>query len=316
MLNRHIYTSDILPGFEQLTINLPNDYEGKVVTTLVRKFYPFPSSKAVLYIHGFQDYFFQTELADRFIEHGYNFYAIDLRKSGRSLLSNQIPYNMRDINDFYADISAAVTQIKSEDNTELVINAHSTGGLIAALYLHKYKDACNALILNSPFLELNKKWSIRKIELPLLNLINRMFPKIKIKGTFSPFYGQSIYKGYHGEWDYNLEWKPISASYVTSSWISAIYRAHKQIKRKLKIQIPVLVMSSEQSIKNKEWTDGFKKADAVLNVKDIRKYAYYLGNNITTVSFKNGMHDLILSSKPIREKVYQTMFDWLDKIIR
>ncbi len=29
------------------------------------------------------DYFFQTEMADQFNQHGYDFYALDLRKYGR-----------------------------------------------------------------------------------------------------------------------------------------------------------------------------------------------------------------------------------------
>ncbi|MEK8226237.1 alpha/beta hydrolase [Oerskovia sp. M15] len=41
--------------------------------------------RAVLYVHGFVDYFFQAHLGDAFEEHGYAFYAIDLRGYGRSL---------------------------------------------------------------------------------------------------------------------------------------------------------------------------------------------------------------------------------------
>ncbi|MEM9995362.1 MAG: alpha/beta hydrolase, partial [Acinetobacter pittii] len=60
------YVPDILgTGYEQLTLNFPSDYEGKVVATLVRKKTIQPSQKAVLYIHGFLDYFFQTEMAEQ-----------------------------------------------------------------------------------------------------------------------------------------------------------------------------------------------------------------------------------------------------------
>ncbi len=41
---------------------------------------PQNTQKAVLYIHGFIDYFFQTEMAEQFNQHGYDFYALDLRK--------------------------------------------------------------------------------------------------------------------------------------------------------------------------------------------------------------------------------------------
>ncbi|MGM7310843.1 alpha/beta hydrolase, partial [Acinetobacter baumannii] len=80
---KHNYAPDILgAGYEQLTLNFPDDYEGKVVATLVRKKATQPTQKAVLYIHGFLDYFFQTEMAEQFNAHGYDFYALDLRKYG------------------------------------------------------------------------------------------------------------------------------------------------------------------------------------------------------------------------------------------
>ncbi|GAA3180448.1 hypothetical protein GCM10020255_074200 [Rhodococcus baikonurensis] len=40
--------------------------------------------RAVLYVHGFTDYFFQKHLAEHFAEQGYAFFALDLRKCGRS----------------------------------------------------------------------------------------------------------------------------------------------------------------------------------------------------------------------------------------
>ncbi|EMH0102058.1 alpha/beta hydrolase, partial [Acinetobacter baumannii] len=96
---KHNYAPDILgAGYEQLTLNFPDDYEGKVVATLVRKKATQPTQKAVLYIHGFLDYFFQTEMAEQFNAHGYDFYALDLRKYGRSKLPHQIFYNVLDLN--------------------------------------------------------------------------------------------------------------------------------------------------------------------------------------------------------------------------
>ena len=60
------YQPDILgTGFEILTLNLTDDYDGKVIATLVRKQAVQATKKAVLYIHGFIDYFFQTEMAEQ-----------------------------------------------------------------------------------------------------------------------------------------------------------------------------------------------------------------------------------------------------------
>ena len=45
-----------------------------------------PSATAVIYLHGWSDYFFHHRLADYYASLGIAFYAIDLRRYGRSLL--------------------------------------------------------------------------------------------------------------------------------------------------------------------------------------------------------------------------------------
>jgi len=72
------YQPDVLgEGYEQLKLSFPDDYEGAVCATLVRKKASQNTQKAVLYIHGFIDYFFQTEMAEQFNQHGYDFYALN-----------------------------------------------------------------------------------------------------------------------------------------------------------------------------------------------------------------------------------------------
>ena len=67
------------------TIPLRDDDEGAVTATLVACRSDRPTNAAVLYVHGFVDYFFQTHLADFFLGAGLDFYALDLRKYGRSM---------------------------------------------------------------------------------------------------------------------------------------------------------------------------------------------------------------------------------------
>ncbi len=38
----------------------------------------------MLYVHGFNDYLFQSHVADELASHGYTFYALDLRRCGRA----------------------------------------------------------------------------------------------------------------------------------------------------------------------------------------------------------------------------------------
>ena len=62
-------------GFEAKTIAMPDDYSGRVVTTLVRSLSSCDTHKAVLYVHGYNDYFFQETLARTFNDSCFNFYA-------------------------------------------------------------------------------------------------------------------------------------------------------------------------------------------------------------------------------------------------
>ena len=59
------YTPDILGnGYEQRTFHMGQDAEGEVVCTLVKRSFEAQAKTAVLYVHGYNDYFFQKELGD------------------------------------------------------------------------------------------------------------------------------------------------------------------------------------------------------------------------------------------------------------
>ena len=115
-----------LPGYEALELEFPPDYDGAVVATLVRLPVSNAPRGAVLYVHGFSDYFFQRHMAERFAHEGYAFHALDLRKHGRSLRDHQHPNFCKSITEYYADITAAIDAI----GAPVLLAGHSTGGLI------------------------------------------------------------------------------------------------------------------------------------------------------------------------------------------
>src|SRR5262249_59285652 len=115
----------------------PGEGGGGAPATLITRRAGTPTRRAVLYVHGFVDYFFQTHLADFFVERGYDFYALDLRKYGRSLRAHQTPNFSSDLNEYFTEIDEAIRVIRDEDGHDtVVLNGHSTGGLIGALYAH------------------------------------------------------------------------------------------------------------------------------------------------------------------------------------
>jgi alpha-beta hydrolase superfamily lysophospholipase len=310
------YDVDVLGGdFRQINIRLKPDREGDVFCTLICAGEIPEYERNVLYVHGFSDYFFQTEMAKQFRQNGYNFYALDLRKCGRSIRPWQTPYNLYDIADYYEDIDAAIAQISKETKGKLTLLGHSMGGLVLSMYLHdKPANAIDSLILNSPFLELNIKRRLKTIGLPVVAVVGKFFPNIRIKKGLSVNYGYSISKKKYGEWEYNENWKPVAVSDVSISWLRTIYKAQNKLHKGLDINCPVLVMRSDKWVKDKLWSDKFRNADAVLNVEHISKHIPSLGRNATEIVINNGLHDLFLSAFEVRTEAYKRMFEWLEGI--
>jgi alpha-beta hydrolase superfamily lysophospholipase len=125
----------LLPGFEALELPAPDDYDGRVVATLVRLPAGDAPRGAVLYVHGFVDYFFQRHMAERFAAEGYAFYALDLRKHGRSLLPHQHACFCKDLGEYYDDLTRALEVI----GAPVLLAGHSTGGLVCSLYCSEGK---------------------------------------------------------------------------------------------------------------------------------------------------------------------------------
>lgn len=147
------YTPDILKdGFEQTTLICKPDYEGAVTATLVRKNTAQKTNKAVLYIHGFNDYFFQKDMANRFVDKGFAFYALDLRKYGRSWLPHQKLNNLRRIEEYDEEIKQALHIIEQEGHSKVLLAGHSTGGLIVTYFAGRYNHPLiSGVFANSPF---------------------------------------------------------------------------------------------------------------------------------------------------------------------
>lgn len=310
------YSTDVLgDGFESATIQQPDDYEGKVTCTLIRKLPSTSTRKAVLYVHGFNDYFFQEEMARQYNDHGYAFYAVDLRKYGRSWLPNQKFNNVRDLKEYFADIDTALAIIRAEGAAFTLLSGHSTGGLIVTYYAQQHPKSrrFQALFLNSPFFDFNAPQPTAQTPIPEISRIGEQYPDSLRKSGLSTLYGESLHQNYKGEWNYNLNWKPLIAPPVNFGWIHAIYTAQESVRHGKKIRKPVLVMRSDNTVRVSSWTDQMFTGDAVLDVADIAEGGSKLGKRTTAIVIPQGMHDLVLSRRPVREKVYQELFNWLSQ---
>ncbi|OON69072.1 alpha/beta hydrolase [Hymenobacter sp. CRA2] len=312
-----LYSTDVLgPDFEQRYIEQPADYEGPVCCTLVRYRPGAEMRRAVLYVHGFNDYFFQRELAAAWQAQGYRFYALDLRKYGRSLLPHQRPNNVRDLREYFPDLNAALAIIREEGATQIVLNAHSTGGLIGALHADAHPGTWAALVLNSPFLEMNQPLWLRRGVLPLVTRLGRWWPNLVIPANLPLGYGESLHRQYHGEWDYELRWKPVQVFPINAGWLRAIRAGHRRVARGLAIATPVLVLHSAHTVRHYHpFSNEYFTADGVLNVTHIRELAPRLGPQVTVQPIEGGLHDLVLSRPAVRAEVYQHLFAWLAEVL-
>ena len=198
--------------FEYRTLDFPADYDDPVAATLLRASSPAQDTRrAVLYVHGYIDYFFQEHLAEAFVAHGYRFYAVELRKYGRSLREGQHPDFARSMYEYYPDLTESIRHIREEGASGIVLLGHSTGGLLAALYADDgpQREAIRCVVLNSPFLEFNTTWFKKHVQIPLAALVSIVFPFAHKKNELSPLYARSVHKHYRGEWDFDTSLKPI-----------------------------------------------------------------------------------------------------------
>lgn len=309
---------DILSGYEARYVDQGDAFDGPCRSTIIRKLSPKRSHRAYLYVHGFNDYFFQKEMGERFVDSGYNFYAVDLRRYGRSRQPWQYPFNVRKMSEYFADIDSALSQIRRDGNTDITLSGHSTGGLTVT-YMAAMKGArvgVNRVVTDSPFLEWNFSPVMRNVGAPLIQFLSKFSPNSKIKQGHCDGYAYSLLKQYDGEWEYDTDWKMIYSPPVTYSWVGAINHAHSElIKKASHITVPLLVMHSSRKIEGCNYTPAFKTGDAVLDPASIQKVGEKLGHQDKRMvcTIDSGIHDLILSPLHAREAAYDTIFRFLKK---
>ena len=303
---------DLNTDYTSHAIALNPDYEGEVMAVLISSNFNVGNRKCILYIHGYIDYFFHPHLGEKFNAHDYDFYALDLRKYGRSLLEHQHPNYCKDIREYFEEMTVAIRQIHKSGNGDIFLLGHSTGGLIASSYMNygQEKNLIKGLILNSPFLDFNQSKLEKSFSNSVAKVISKLSTYSKINGVLSPAYAQSIHKDFYGEWDFNQNWKPIKGFPTYFKWVVAIATAQKKLEES-NITTPILVMHSSGSIKISTFSKEAMSKDIVLNIEDIKRVGKKLGDRVTLLKIDNAMHDIFLSPKIVRENAFNQMFTWL-----
>lgn len=301
------------------TIELSPDEEGDVVATLVRRPTPSPTSRAVLYVHGFADYFFHTEHAEWWNARGYDFYALDLRKYGRSLRPHQTPNYVTDLREHFPEIDEAWRRITARDDHDRVLaSAHSTGGLTLSLWVNdRQPTALTGLVLNSPWFDMQgARWLRTPVGVTLVDEVGRRQPRRLVPRTVSGLYTRSLHHEHEGEFVFNLDWKPVMSWPVYAGWLRAIRRGHAELHRGLDVRCPALVLTSGGSAQPTVMDDRVHRHDIVLDVAQIRRWAPSLGRHVTLVSIDGARHDVLLSLPDVRATAYDEIDRWHAAYVR
>jgi alpha-beta hydrolase superfamily lysophospholipase len=319
-----VWESDVLPDYQRHTIALgPDpDGEGELVATLVRRGEPGPAAHAVVTLHGYTDYFFNAELGDRFAARGFAFYALDLHKCGRSRQEGQTPHFTTDLKSYDAELARALAIVAEEtDGARILMYGHSAGGLIVTLWLDRLRQqgaltaaGIDGLILNSPFFDLHGPAILRSAPTSAALMALGRWRKTKVIRRPVPEggYGATLHRDYSGDFDYNLDWKPLGGFPVTFGWINAIRRGHARLHRGLDVGVPNLILRSDHSVPEAPNPDAIQRGDAVLDVRQIARWAGCVGGRTTIVPITDAKHDVFLSLPAPRDVAYRELDDWLD----
>lgn len=335
------WREDILgPGYRQVTVELADDDEGPVPVTVI-KYVPaedplpldVPEPRfAMVAVHGWNDYFYQTELARHIAAAGGAFYAVDLRKYGRSLREWQTHGFMTDLAVYDDDIRAAIDVARSEVGPDIpmVVYGHSTGGLTTALWADRHPYALDALILNSPWLEFQASTISRQIGSPVLDVASKLNPKRALPLPDNGFY-QRVLEAWREEgtdlipntpegtddpfWIEGWRPDPLLRTFPSPptrvGWLAAILAGHARVAQGLSIACPTLVLTSARSHFASRWTEEFRSADNVLDVQQIWKRVPEIGRHVTLIKLDGAIHDVIFSRREVREEAFGHMETFL-----
>ncbi len=325
------WVPDILgKPFEQLTLPLGVEGQhGGLVATLVRSI-PNPLSALlaplrdvdVLYVHGWSDYFFQRELAQFWTGRGARFYALDLRRYGRSLRDGQVPGYIDSLDDYDVDIAAALRAMGHEPadgsadaprrGRRLVLMGHSTGGLTLALWAARHAGRAHAIVLNSPWLELQLGALGRQALAPLVDMRARLDPRGAQPAVDFGFYTRAQEEiGSLPSSDDRGAWRPARGFATAPAWLSAVMDGHRRIAAGVDVACPAMVLLSTTSTSPLSWKESMTSSDSVLVVDEIARAATRIGRLVTIARVEGAIHDVFLSRPQPRAAAYDALERWI-----
>ncbi len=344
------WVEDVLgAGFEQFTIDLGRDDEGELVATLVRAL-PQPRTAwqrvmgrtrqledvDVLYVHGWNDYFYQKGLARYFTDRGARFYALDLRKFGRSLRDGQTHGYIEDLASYDVEIGLslqlmgqslgphhideessrlqAVVGDAGREQRRLLLMGHSEGALILALWADRHRGIADGLLFNSPWFVLQLGGAVRRALASVVNLRARFAPRdLALPQIDLGFYheAQRRVSDPVEQASINRAWRSDTSPPVRGGWLRAILEGHARVDAGLDIDAPICALLSDRSIFGLGWRDEMVDVDTVIEVTRTAHATLKLGNEVTIERVPGALHNVFMSRPEVAARAYDTLGRWL-----
>jgi len=311
-------------GFESAVVPLERPLPGDTTerATLVRALPDAPTGKpAILWIHGMSDYFFQDHVAAHFLADGHPFYAIDLRRCGRSRQSGERWHFTTDMHEYFPELTSALKLVAGKHGRVVPI-AHSTGGLIAPLWIDELRRtnpaahrAIAGLILDSPWLDMQFPDPVVALLRGPVSLAGKYMPSLRLPKGAAGAYGISISAAEHGRWTFDPEMKPVKGHLVELGWLRAVMQGHKEIHSgEIDTGVPTLTLCSSHSYLNKPYSAAADTADTVLDVEQIQRWAPTLARDSRVEPIDGALHDVFLSETHAREAAFSAADAFLDEL--
>ncbi|MDR4532787.1 alpha/beta hydrolase [Glutamicibacter sp. PS] len=306
-------------GFSYTTLPLRDDGDAPTLATLVRyrrtgfkRLLDRPRA-VVLSVHGWSDYFYNPELAHFYAGQHVAFYALDLRRFGRSLrVEHELPGFVSDLRIYDEELAAALEIIEAEHpGLPLVLHGHSLGGLVLCLWLARTGLSATGLVLNSPWLEFQGTAFLRAPMKGLLEAMARGNPRRKLRLPEVDTYWRSMSAEGEGWWDLHRVWRPMKAFPATAGWLSTVLEGHAVIAKGLALELPIFVATSKRTHFSLQYASDIQSTDSVIDAVQTRARALHLGSLVTLCTIESAMHDVFASAPEPRAEAYRSLSRWL-----
>ena len=251
----------------------------------------------IIMIHGLAEHSGRYKAtAEYFTEHGWSFYACDLRGHGLSEDGRRPGrVHVDHFDDYVNDVDAIITLAQQQHpDVPCVIMGHSMGGLIALGYSIKHPKLLKGTVISSPGLAAHPSAQPSKLLGFIARILSRLSPHLLISSKLDPnsvSRDPKVVKAYMAD--------PLVSAKVSARWYISINEAMADIQNRAKqVKLPTLLMQSA--------------ADTLVDPKSTVKWAADAPVDKTEFVLWDGLfHEMF--NEPEKDKVRLHVLQWLQK---